>query len=78
MSIENNLEIIDLLATEATLRMPPLITALITANLSATDYYANYAENNGLLPSELALALKEMDSTGRDIFSEQLIVRHAK
>jgi len=69
-----NLELIDLLSTEELLRMPALVSGLITSALSATDYYATNSEKMGLKPSELANILVDKSSTQRDVFDKDILM----
>jgi len=64
--------IIDLLEREECLRMPSLVPGLITAALSATDYYAVEAAKRSITPSALADLLRKQDSSTRDIFDSSL------
>lgn len=68
-----NAQLIDLLESEPSLRMPPLYTGLITAALSATDYYAVTADKLGVAPSRLANILADQSSSTRDIFDASIL-----
>lgn len=68
-----NTNLIDLLASESVLAMPPLYTGLITAALSATDYYAVSADKLGVSPSKLANILANQNSSTRDIFDVSIL-----
>jgi 4-hydroxy 2-oxovalerate aldolase len=68
-----NLELMDLLNESDILKMPPLIPGLITAKLSATDYYAVQALEIGVKPSDLAKALRKRNSSERDIFDSVIL-----
>jgi 4-hydroxy 2-oxovalerate aldolase len=64
--------IVDLLEREECLKMPSLVPGLITAALSATDYYAVEAAKRNIKPSALANILSKQDSSSRDIFDSSL------
>lgn len=69
--LENPL-LVDLLEREKCLTMPALVPGLITAALSATDYYAVEAAKRNITPSALAALLCKQDSSTRDIFNSSL------
>ncbi len=69
----DNLELLDLLNSEQLLRMPSLISGLITSALSATDYYAVMGNKYNIKPSELARILGGRTSSERDIFDENIL-----
>ena len=65
-----NASIIDMLSEEQILRMQPLIPGLVTAALSATDYYAVWAEKLDIKPSDLIKLLLDKSPSERDIFDK--------
>jgi hypothetical protein len=78
VSTLDNLDLIDLLNNESLLRMPPLVSGLITAALSSTDYYATKCDELGIAPSQLARVLMDKTSSERDIFDASLLTGSKK
>lgn len=66
-------QIVDLLEHEDCLKMPNLFYGLITAALSATDYYALEASKKKMNPSDLAKILSAQTSTTRDVFDSSIL-----
>jgi len=66
-----NAPMLDMLYEEEILRMQPLIPGLVTAALSATDYYAVWAEKLDIKPSELMKLLMDKSPSERDIFDKR-------